>query len=241
MVFNNKEKEIWKPTKFIFKKEVLVPSPQISIKSKRMASYISQFYSIFIPKYVKGKLLDLGCGHAPLFELYSKYATEITRADWQNSIHNQSNVDVFCDLNEVLIFGSNSFDSIILSDVINHLSEPEIALNEIYRILKPGGILLLNAPFLYNLNEEPFDFGRYSIHKYRFWAEKLKFKIIHVEQFGGINDVIEHFGLRILSLLSLGRLICRIIYSIRTFFVKHKFLKVNNTNCPYGYGVIMIK
>ena len=60
-----------------------------------MASYVSKFYSIFIPKYVKGKLLDLGCGYAPLFELYSKYATEITRADWENSIHNQSNVDVF--------------------------------------------------------------------------------------------------------------------------------------------------
>ncbi len=241
MSINNKKEVIWKPTKYTFEKNVLEPSTQVSIKSKRMASYISQFYSISIPKYVKGKLLDLGCGHAPLFELYSKYATEITKADWKNSIHNQENIDVFCDLNEALIFGSNSFDTVILSDVLNHLYEPEIALKEIYRILKPGGILLLNAPFLYTLNEEPFDFGRYSIHKYRFWAQKINFRIIQIEQFGGINDVFEHFGLRILSLIPFGSFICKLFYSIRTFFVKHKILNINGTNCPYGYGVIMTK
>jgi len=237
---NNKKN--WIPSKFILDGEILRPSKEVGLKSSRMAGYIADFYSYTIPKFVQGHLLDLGCGQAPLYELYSKYAARIVCADWQNSIHGQSFIDVFCDLNKQLNFDSNIFDTIILSDVINHLEEPEIALKEIYRILKPGGVLILNAPFLYNLNEEPFDYGRYSIYKFRSWANKLGYKIIYEKIFGNIADVYEHVTLRMVARIPSGNVLSKLLFKIRTFLIRKNLFKIKSiTDSPYGYGFVFTK
>jgi len=237
---NNKKKRI--SPKFILNGEILIPSKDVGLKSKRMAGYIASFYTYTIPKYAKGKLLDLGCGQAPMHEFYSKYVSNICCADWENSLHDQSFIDVFCDLSQKLIFDSNSFDTIILSDVINHLEEPELALKEIHRILKPGGILLLSTPFLYNLNEEPFDFGRYSIHKFNSWAKKFGFEIVYEKVFGGLADVFEHFTLRIISRFPLGNNFAKFLFYLRTFFIKNKLFRIKSvSDSPYGYGIVLKK
>lgn len=237
-----RNKASWAPFKFVLQDGQLKPSNHFGLKSKRMAGYIARFYSYTIPQFAHGELLDLGCGNAPLYELYSKYVSNVCCADWENTIHDQSFVDIFCDLNKELSFDSDSFDTIILSDVINHLEEPESALKEIHRVLKPGGVLILNAPFLYNLNEEPFDYGRYSIYKFRSWAKKLSFKIEYEEVQGGVSDVFEHFFLRIISRLPLGRVFSKFFFNGRTFFIKNNFLKIKSvTDSPYGYGIVLRK
>jgi len=48
-----------------------------------------------------------------------------------------------------LPFNENEFDTVILSDVLEHLPTPENIINEIYRVLAKNGKLLLNVPFLY--------------------------------------------------------------------------------------------
>ncbi len=239
-VMQNKDR--WSPAKFVLKNGILKPSDKVGLKSKRMAGYIAHFYTNVIPQYVHGKLLDLGCGDAPLYELYSKYASGVCCADWKNTIHDQSSVDVFCDLNKELSFESASFDTVILSDVINHLEEPELALKEIHRILKPAGTLILNTPFLYNLNEEPYDYGRYSIYKLRSWAKKLNFQVEYEETLGGIADVFEHFLLRIIARLPIGKFTSRGFFNLRTFFITRKLLRVKSvSDSPYGYGLVLKK
>lgn len=47
-----------------------------------------------------------------------------------------------------LSFPDNSFDFALNFDVLEHLSHPETGLAELYRVLKPGGTLLLSVPFL---------------------------------------------------------------------------------------------
>ena len=231
----------WLPSKFILNAEILKPSKKVGLKSKRMAGYIADFYTYVIPKFVKGRLLDLGCGLAPMYELYSKYASKICCADWKSSEDDQSFIDAICNLNKELIFDSNSFDTVILSDVINHLEEPELALKEIHRILTPGGLLLLNTPFLYNLNEEPYDYGRYSIYKFHSWAKKFNFEIEYEDIFGGVVDVYEHFLLRIISRFPLGTGLAKWLFYLRTFFIKNRLLKIKSADCPYGYGIVLKK
>ena len=51
-----------------------------------------------------------------------------------------------CNLNEKLPFNDNSFEVIILSEVIEHLEYPNLHLNEIHRILKPHWIFILTTP-----------------------------------------------------------------------------------------------
>ena len=104
----------------------------VTVSSRLIADIIANFYTINIPKYVKGNFLDLGCGQAPLYCLYKNYTKQITCVDWGNSMHQITYLDFEQDLNQNLNMESNSFDSIILSDVLEHIRKPELLLNEIY-------------------------------------------------------------------------------------------------------------
>ena len=49
---------------------------------------------------------------------------------------------------EQLPVTSNSFDLVFCTQVLEYISAPETVINEIHRVLKPGGILLLSVPAL---------------------------------------------------------------------------------------------
>jgi len=51
-----------------------------------------------------------------------------------------------------------SFDAILCSEVLEHVPEPTHALDEFTRLLKPGGILILTAPFASNVHMAPYHF-----------------------------------------------------------------------------------
>jgi SAM-dependent methyltransferase len=50
------------------------------------------------------------------------------------------------DLNEPIPFPNDSFDAVICFEVLEHLFQPEAALREIHRVLKPGGLALISVP-----------------------------------------------------------------------------------------------
>jgi len=66
------------------------------------------------------------------------------------------NCDFHTDI-ENLPFNNDEFDSIICLEVIEHVSNPFKALEEIYRVLKPGGKILLTAPFLHGYHGKTKD------------------------------------------------------------------------------------
>jgi SAM-dependent methyltransferase len=62
-----------------------------------------------------------------------------------------------------LPYGTGSFDAVLMADVIEHLEEPERALDEVRRVLAPGGVLLLSTPF----RQRDFRWDeRYHVHEY---------------------------------------------------------------------------
>jgi SAM-dependent methyltransferase len=63
--------------------------------------------------------------------------------DWSNSLHGNDFLDAECDLTKDLPFADASFDSILLSDVLEHIPTPERLWREMARLLKPEGKLLL--------------------------------------------------------------------------------------------------
>ncbi|GMH44039.1 hypothetical protein BSKO_11973 [Bryopsis sp. KO-2023] len=58
---------------------------------------------------------------------------------------------------------ANFMDSVLATQVFEHLHDPFTAIKQVYRILKPGGVLLWTAPFISVFHAVPDDFFRYTI------------------------------------------------------------------------------
>ncbi len=135
-------------------------------------------------KYLKGHLVDLGCGMAPYKEYFLQFADTYTGVDWTKTIHN-SKVDVVSDLNVEIKLDDEIADSIISIAVMEHLYEPQIFLNESYRILKKGGYMVLQVPWQWRIHEAPHDYFRYTPYGLKYMFEKARYEDINIEAKSG--------------------------------------------------------
>jgi SAM-dependent methyltransferase len=244
-----KNKDNWKESKFRLKNGVLKSSysvKEVAAPSRIMADAIGRFYTMMLPKYAKGLLLDLGCGKVPLYAAYKDYVSDNICVDWQNSLHKNEYLDYECDLNKELPFEDNTFDTLILSDVLEHLQDPQLVWKEMRRVLKNDGILLMNVPFLYMIHEEPFDYYRYTRFALLKFAENNDFKVLEEYRLGGWVEVILDLNFRILSKLPvIGLPLVKGIYGITNFFINSSFgnkvRHITSKKYPYGYGFVFQK
>lgn len=121
----------------------------------------------------------------PLYGLYRTRVSEVTCVDWPQSAHASPHLDAAVDLNEALPFADGRFDTIVLSDVLEHLAEPAVLWREMARVLAPGGRLLLNTPFLYGVHEAPHDYARYTEFGLRRLAEQAGLEVLLLRPMGG--------------------------------------------------------
>ncbi len=162
----------------------------VSVASRVLVDELAARYEKYLPLHCRGKLVDLGCGSVPLYTAYRSYVTDVTCVDWPSSLHPADFVDQECDLSSVLPFGSSQFDTILLSDVLEHVAAPEHLWGEMARISKPGAMLLWNVPFLYWLHEEPHDYFRYTEFALRSFAERAGFEVLVLEPVGGLVEAL---------------------------------------------------
>ncbi len=65
------------------------------------------------------------------------------------------------------------------------LEEPEKALQECNRVLKPGGVAIYSVPFIWHLHEEPRDFYRYTKYGLKHLFEKTGFEVVEIKPLSG--------------------------------------------------------
>jgi len=135
-------------------------------------------------KHLKGHLIDLGCGEAPFKKYFLQYVDKYTGVDWSNSFHN-SGADVVSDLNIGINLEDEVADSVISLSVMEHLCEPQVFLNESYRILKGGGEMVLQVPWQWWIHEAPHDYFRYTPYALKYMFEKAGFEDIQIEAQNG--------------------------------------------------------
>lgn len=135
--------------------------------------------------YIHGKVLDVGCGMKPYAKIFTmrKYiGLEI------DTLENRAKkkADYYYD-GKSFPFGSQEFDSLITSQVFEHVFNPDQFLTEINRVLKDNGYLLLTVPFIWDEHEQPFDYARYSSFGIRHLLENHGFQIVISEK--SIKDI----------------------------------------------------
>lgn len=84
-----------------------------------------------------------------------------------------------------LKFGDNSFENIVCLEVLEYIGTPEKAMSEIYRVLAPGGTLMLSVPFMYKFHDDQL---RYTEN---YLKNKLsKFKAVEIFSIGNAYTII---------------------------------------------------
>jgi len=73
-----------------------------------------------------------------------------------------------------------SFDVVLCTEVLEHLPEPQRAIDEMYRVLSPGGQLLLTTRFLFPIHDAPHDYFRFT--KYGLRHLLRRFEIIELQE-----------------------------------------------------------
>ena len=157
------------------------------IKSKH-PHYIHYYFLIrdikeAIKNYVKGDFLDLGCGNKPYESLYNAVTSSQIGCDIAQS--DKKRVDIICPVTD-LKFNDAMFDSVLCTQVLEHVFEHDKMMQEILRVLKPGGNLILTVPFAWELHEEPYDFFRYTKHALKELFKQNGFQIDYIKPNGGM-------------------------------------------------------
>ncbi len=127
----------------------------------------------FIAAYPENEsvVLNIGSGN-------SRLSNNVINVD----IFEYENVDVVCDIAN-LPFIDNSIDAILNIAVLEHVSNPRKVIDEMYRVLKPGGTIYTAFPFIQGFHASPYDFTRVT-------EEGIKelhsgFDMLEVRPFGG--------------------------------------------------------
>lgn len=135
-------------------------------------------------RYLKGKLIDIGCGNKPYHSDLKNLVTEHIGLDHELSPHDKSNIDLVGTAYQIPL-ETESSDSVLCTAVLEHLEEPHIALVECLRVLKPGGYAIYTIPFIWHLHEKPRDFFRFSKYGIKYIFEKAGFEIIDSQALSG--------------------------------------------------------
>jgi len=184
---------LWRPSKFIQRGGRLRSSlnvQDVAIGSRLMADMVASVYADRIPKYATGDLLDVGCGSVPLYGTYRPFVANITCVDWENCLHGTRHIDLPMDLTQRLALEDASFDTLILSDVLEHVPNPENLWHEMFRVSRPGATLLCNTPFYYWLHEQPHDYYRYTNFALSRFCRIAGFNLVELSEYGGVPEVL---------------------------------------------------
>ncbi|WP_440133114.1 class I SAM-dependent methyltransferase [Chitinophaga sancti] len=130
-----------------------------------------------------GRMLDFGCGSKPYKTLIN--VDEYIGVDFQGEGHSHESeqIDVFYD-GLTLPLEDNSFDSVLSTEVFEHVFNLEDIIFELHRVMKPGGTILITMPFLIAEHEAPNDCSRYTSFGLKNLLERKGFEIVYYEKLG---------------------------------------------------------
>jgi SAM-dependent methyltransferase len=238
----------WRPTKFTRTRGGLKASRdtrQVARCSRLVADRIAIACYDALRIHARGVILDLGCGFVPLYEVYRERVSETVCVDWAKTLHTNSHVDHVADLNQPLPIESSSFDTILMTDVLEHIAEPGRLMAEVARLLRPRGKLILTVPFLYWLHEEPHDYYRYTRFALERFCTANGLTILELSAYGGLPEVMFDLAAKGAECVpKIGPLVVRLCNALSIVCQAgpvRKFSSWTSSSFPLGYLLVATK
>ncbi len=129
--------------------------------------------------FVSGVVLDAGSGGFDRYSELFKFEKYI-RLDVDES----SNPDIVASAEKIPL-EDKSVDTIVSMQVLGDVKNLNKAIFEFFRVLKPGGVVLLTESLMSSMHDEPFDFWRFTNFSLESLFESAGFKIEKIEERGG--------------------------------------------------------
>jgi SAM-dependent methyltransferase len=186
--FDIKEESIWRCSRDGFEvrihesKPVFTPMPETAHVYEKIergpdrGTPWRQANWKFLQEQVQGQskealILDVGAGHGDFAQIFTR------RKYLAVDIVPYPEVDLACDLAEYIPFKENTFDMLVLMNVLEHVYHFHELLDALYYLLKPGGSLVVAVPFMIKVHQAPFDFYRYTHYTLSDLAQEHGFKV----------------------------------------------------------------
>ncbi len=156
------------------------------------------------------------------------------------NIEEKDNPDILADATSIPLPDS-TFDIVILGELLEHVPEPKLVIEEAKRLIKPEGKIIISVPFMVGVHGDPADYGRYTQAYWEKVAQDLLLNIEYIETQGNI------FSVMALMLQHIFRAKNASWEPIQSFLVSFLMYLDRKTTHPLlkawttGYGFILTK
>lgn len=130
------------------------------------------------------KILDYGCGNKPYRELFGAKFRTYVGAD----IAGNRAAELVLDGEGRVPAEDGSFDCVLSSQVLEHVTNPKLYLKEAHRLLRPGGSLVLSTHGIWPYHPDPTDYWRWTIEGLQFEVRQAGFEIVMMQSVFGIES-----------------------------------------------------
>jgi len=134
-------------------------------------------------------ILDAGAGAAPYRDLFRH--TRYESADFEKADKTYGNTTYVCDLRNIPV-EDGRFDFVVFNQTMEHVPEPKLVLRELWRVLKPGGLMIYTGPFFYEEHEQPYDFYRYTQFGLRYLFKETGFEVKRLDWLEGYFSTVAY-------------------------------------------------
>jgi SAM-dependent methyltransferase len=191
--------------------------------------------------HAKGIFLDAGCGTQPFRSVVEAQVERYVAYDIEAR---SGTVDLIGDIEDMRGVADASVDVTLCSEVLEHVPHPHMALRELARTLRPGGVLVLTVPFLARLHEEPHDYFRYTRHGLRRLLADAGFQLDEIVETGSLFSFVGHqVSLGLLGTTWHRRRIRRVAFALNRALVVRPCVALDRVTgmgrlLPLGYVVV---
>ncbi len=140
-------------------------------------------------QHSSGALLDIGCGDMP----YRSYVeSKVSEYDGLDIEPRSASVKYLTSATNMGSVPSAAYDTVLSTEVLEHVERPRRVAIEIARVLRPGGTAIVSVPFLGRLHEEPRDFFRYTRHGLAEMFTSAGLEVQTIEETGSVASFLGH-------------------------------------------------
>jgi SAM-dependent methyltransferase len=139
--------------------------------------------------HARGRFLDAGCGHQPYRPVVEPRVERYVSLDVEARV---DGVDHIADLCDMSVLADAAYDTVLCSEVLEHVADTDAAVAELARVLAPGGSLILTVPFLARLHEEPHDYYRFTRHGLTTVLGRVGLEIVTIRTTGSVCSFLGH-------------------------------------------------